>query len=259
MNQLFQMAVILLITGSLFFSCKKNSDSTPAPILKTYLKTTVYTSGSTTETETYDYDAQNRISNKSYSDGTISNPRVITQYDANNRITEYFSRTYSPLKTGKFTITYDAQGKLNAIEVRDSISPTIFNLYYTVNYSYPANKIIRTTNFAVGTSTRNEYFYNTAGQVTALDRYNISGTKISSVVYTNYDDKQCPFNQDPLMMSNGEPQKNNPTAFPTTNTATGVVTNWTATYTYNNDGYPTQIIYNNGTATSTYTLTYIKK
>jgi hypothetical protein len=259
MKQTIQIAALIIMASSLFFSCRKNNDTTPAPVLKTYLKTTVYTSGSTTETETYEYDAQNRLSSKNYTDGTISNPRIITQYDANNRITEYFSRTDSPLKTAKFTITYDAQGRLNTIDVRDSISPTTFNSNYTINYIYAANKIIRNTNFPIGTTTRNEYFYNAAGQVTALERFNISGTKVSSVAYTNYDDKQNPFNQEPVLMGNGEPQKNNPTSFPTTNTVTGVVTNWTATYTYNNDGYPTQIIYNSGTATSTYTLTYIKK
>jgi hypothetical protein len=241
----------LIVSILILASCKKND--TPAPELKTYLIKEVRT-GATTD---FKYDNQNRFAGQIYRDGTNYQETFTIQFNPNGLPAESILRDYVFNRAVKYTYSYNAENKITKIELRDSTNPTTYTLRSTYDFTYAPNRATRTiTNASTGSSTRFEYFFDTNGNITKDEAYNSAGTFTSEGSYSAYDDKKNPYGATFEFFTLGLKSTNNFTQQVVRNVVTGATVNYTGTHTYNADGYPTKIVYNNGV---TYDYTYEKK
>jgi hypothetical protein len=243
--------LVMAITVITFLSCKKNNDVPPAQP-KIYLKSLI----SSFVSYTFNYDAQNRLAGRIYTEpGGVSGIVTVTQYNSNNDVSEYIERTIiaPTTQTKRYRLSYDGEKRISAIESRDSVAPGVFAPAITFNYAYTANKTVVTINFASGSATRREYTFDANGNIIKEEFYDIAGVKATEILYTNFDDKKSPYALLPLFLSNGVSSKNNSLAFSVQNFIAGTTRNGTVTAVYNADGYPAQLAYSGGTNVENYT------
>lgn len=250
MKLLFQFFGIVLFT-SVLFSCRKKSD--PVPEKKIYLVQETRSTGSTTN---YRYDNQSRFAGHVYRDASNHQETVVTQYASNNLPSELQFRDITNSRASKYNYTYDAQNRPTRVEIRDSVNPSTYTLRITYEFTYTAAKITRfTTNVPTGATTRIEITLNANGNFVKEETYKADGTKSFEYTYTGYDDKKNPRNATFVHLYNFPNTTNNNTAY-NGGLVGGTVNNYTATYSYNADGYPTQTVWSSGL---TYAYTYEKR
>jgi hypothetical protein len=181
----------------------------------------------------------------------------ITQHAANGNPSEGILRDYTFNTTRRNNYLYDAQNRCTRIELRDSINPTTYTLRTTYDFAYTTNKVTRTVNNpATGLTTRIEYFYDANGNITKDEVYNGAGIFSIEGTYGNYDDKKNPYEATFEFWTLSPKSKNNFVQQGVRNVVSGATSSFTATHTYNADGYPTKTVYNNG---ATYEYTYEKR
>jgi hypothetical protein len=253
MKRLIQIYLLVVFSGLLFSACRKNKNEPPPAEPKSYLKTE--TNG--TYLYTYHYDAANRISSIDFVQGTLSQPIQVTQYNSNNDITEFITRTPSVPRSSKNSITYDGQRRIVEQEQRDSVAPGVFNLARTISYTYVGNKTILLTTAPSSLGSRREYTHNTDGNIIHEEVFNALGTKTLDIVYSNFDDKKTLESLKPVFYNNGVRSKNNFRDYQVT-TIPGPIKDYSVTRQYNADGYPTQENYLTIPST-TYNYTYEKR
>jgi hypothetical protein len=250
MKSYFQLSLTIVAISTLF-SCGKND--TPAPVQKTYLTKLVRGAASTD----FKYDSQNRFAGQVYRDATNHQEIFTTQFAPNNLPAEAILRDYTNSRASKYNYTYNAENKCTRIELRDSVNPTTYTLTTTYDFTYTATKISRQATLAsTGTGPRIEYTIDANGNYTKIDVYNAAGTYIQEETYGSYDNKTNPYITVFEFLFLGINPKNNFAAQGLRNVSTGTTTNYTATHTYNSEGYLTQTVWNNGV---TYAYTYEKR
>jgi hypothetical protein len=249
------MKLISAIVISIFFlfSCKKKDAATPPPLQKILLVKEV--AGSVTRD--FKYDNQNRYMGQVYRDGINHQETITTQFASNNLPTVAILRDYINNRATRYNYSYNAENRCTRIEISDSINPTTFTLTRTYDFVYTPTKITRSVfNVASNVTTRIEYTINTNGNFTKEESYNSTNALTSEITYTSYDDKKDPYSAAFEFIFLEPRSKNNYTAYTSRNVTTGGSNSFTATHTYNSDGYPTQTVFNNGV---TYTYTYEKR
>jgi hypothetical protein len=249
------MKLISAIVISIFFlfSCKKKDAATPPLLQKTLLVKEVVGS----VTRDFKYDNQKRYMGQVYRDGTNHQETITTQFASNNLPAIAILRDYINNRATRYNYTYNAENRCSRIETSDSINPTTFTLRRTYDYVYTPTKIVRTVSTVGSTlTTRIEYAVNANGNFTKDEFYNSTNALTSETTYTAYDDKKDPYSTAFEFIFLEPRSKNNYTAYTSRNVITGSSTSFTATHTYNSDGYPTQTVFNNGVI---YTYTYEKR
>jgi hypothetical protein len=253
MKTFFSLSAIALVIGA-FSSCKKSDTPAPEPEKKTYLVKEVRSGGATLD---YKYDTQNRFAGQVYRDAANHQEVFVTQFAPNNLPAEAINRDYTNSRASKYNYTYDAQNRCTRIELRDSAGPTTFNLRTTYNFTYTAAKVVRTvTNAATGTGPKVEYTIDANANYVKSEFYNAANTFIQETVFGSYDDKKNPYRASFEFVFLDIQPKNNYTTQNVRDVSTGSTTNYTATHTYNADGYAAQTLWNNGVS---YTYTYEKR
>lgn len=250
MKHCIQLLMLAFISTAIF-SCKKND--TPAPEQKTYL---VKETRGTNITIDYKYDNQNRFAGNVYRDAANHQETVVTKYNSNGNPAEAIFRDYTNNRAALYVYTYDSENRCIKTTYSDSVSATSYNLRTTYDFSYTPSKITRTiTNASSGAATRNEIILDAKGNITKEQTYKADGTLSFEYNFTVYDDKKHPYSATFSALYTYPVSRNNYTAY-NGGLVGGTVNNYTATYTYNSDGYPTQTVWNTG---YTYTYTYEKR
>jgi hypothetical protein len=252
--KLYIQLFVAIITAAVFVSCKKKNTPMPEPLQqKTYL---VKETRGATVTLDYKYDNQNRFTGHIYRDASNHQETFTTQYHSSGQPSELILRDYTFSKATKYNYTYDASNRCIKTELSDSANPTSYILKSTYDFTYTPTKITRTiTNNVTSVSTRADITINAAGNITKEEFYKADGTKNFEYTYTAYDDKKNPRSATFPFVVLYPSTPNNNTAYQG-GLVGGTVNSYTSTHTYNNDGYPTQTVWNNGV---TYNYTYIKR
>ena len=126
--------------------------------------------GTATVTTTYTYDALNRLTQKSYSDGTT--PTATFLYDATVgpygwSIPNPIGRLVEASAAGAFTVNwYDVMGRVTQ---QVQMTPLLSNYYYVLPYSYDLAGDM--TSAGDGYFSNYTYGYNSAGRLTSLTGY----------------------------------------------------------------------------------------
>lgn len=251
--KLLHVFLIPIFSIVIVSSCKK--DSTPPPPQKTRLAKSNFPA---VGTFTYTYDAAGNMATEVYS-GNASNPpstTTFTNFDLKGRVTQYTRDFTSTIITDeKNIISYTADGKLDRVVA--FVSSTGDYLGYN-SFEYAAGKmIVKRYNLANNLTGSTEYTFTADGNNIAESKsYSSTGALRSTTVYSNYDDKINPDNLIPIGYYEIPVSKNNYRSVSITNAVTGAVISFTATFEYNNDGYPTKRTTSTG---STNTYEYIKQ
>jgi hypothetical protein len=240
------------ITMAVSFSCKKN-DSGPAP-QKTILSTVNY---SAVGTYTYTYDNSNMLQTEVYG-GNASNPvytATIRSYDTKGRVVEVKAEYPSfPSYNYKMIVSYNDDGK---IERRQRYDYTGANIGYT-QFFYSAGTVSTKQYSAAGTLISNDEstFSADGANVVTYKTFNASGTLLTTTDYSNFDSKKTTDALLPYGDYDYPANKNNWQAFSRKVNSTGAVSSFTASYEYNDDGYPLKRTASNG---ANIVYAYLKK
>lgn len=229
----------LLLIGlfAVILSCKKKNEPIPN-MTKSYLKS--YSEGNALRQ--FNYDNQNRVSSMIYSEPGITQSTEINGYDNSGNITTYTIRTSGSMQVFKISVFYDSQNRISNTERRDSATNTITQV---ITYTYTSATTTRENRNGAGLLiNRTVYTYDTNRNLIKEESFNGAGTPLLTYNFNNYDDKFSPQNLIPLLFRNGVFYNNNYQTYTTINHSTGITRNYSASYTYNTDGYPTQQLIN---------------
>ncbi|XVJ66043.1 MAG: hypothetical protein HEQ40_07740 [Lacibacter sp.] len=238
-------------------SCKKKDNpAAPAPApQKTRLVKADFTS--VAGVFAYTYNSNGHIASENFTATTTGNfSRTVTysNYDLQGRVTEYTVDINDPaFVDSKTVISYSSNGRPERFIYFDL--PSGANAGFTT-FEYSGLKVIvkrySSTNTLQGTT---EYTYTTDGNNLAeMKVFNAAGVLISTTAYSNYDTKNTYESLLPAGSLSAPLSKNNFQALSRTVHSTGAVTNFTVTFEYNADGYPTKRTLSSG-AVSTYEYT----
>ena len=231
--------IILLLLAIVIFnpSCKK--DVRQAPV--TLLSQIVTTSGSSTQTYTYQYDSSNRMIDQKMNGGGLNTTETVNVYDtSNNIIKQQTSYGYAPSDFTVYTWAYPGGSVINSTvsTITNNVPQTPQNRVLTLNSKK------QVTRLDSGPGAYVLYTYDTDGNLTGEVQYATTSPNVFVRFDYTYDNKNSPYANTVgnlyQLGSNSYPHNwitETYTYYPV-NGGAAQVTTYQNVFVYNADGYP---------------------
>lgn len=249
--------ILIILCVVILAACKKDKkENEPVVEQKTYIKKQITSQG----TNTWNYDAQNRLNTMQFASiNEVPNPSYTYKAsnfnnngDINDALTDYISAIINDIKEIN---TYNADGNLIRVNFIDNVTGASQG-YRTQEYT---GNQIKLTNYNASNTINSSTLYTKSADgknVVELKFYTSAGTLSGTTTYSNFDNKKNIQTLYPKGWSTGIKSENNYQTETYTPASTGITANYTYTYEYNEDGYVTKRIAASGAFIS---YEYIKK